>query len=31
MEQEQLRDLEAQLKPFLILDPPPEGHWGAAV
>ncbi|MBN2006329.1 MAG: hypothetical protein JXA21_23450 [Anaerolineae bacterium] len=25
--QEQLRDLEAQLKPFPILDPPPEGHW----
>ncbi|HQE91277.1 MAG TPA: hypothetical protein PLH19_00190 [Anaerolineae bacterium] len=27
LEQEQLRDLEAQLKPFLILDPPPESHW----
>jgi len=27
LEQEQLRDLEAQLKPFLLLDPPPEGHW----
>ncbi len=27
LEQEQLRDLEAQLKPFLVLDPPPDGHW----
>lgn len=27
LEQEQLRDLEAQLKPFLLLDPPPDGHW----
>ncbi|MBN2003179.1 MAG: hypothetical protein JXA21_07455 [Anaerolineae bacterium] len=27
LEQEQLRDLEAQLKSFLILDPSPEEHW----